>query len=181
MEMWENAKCQIVDAACRKDWELVAKLVDAGHSVHTRSKFNGRNALHYASGYGDLTTVQLLVRRNIDVNESDLAGMTPLHWAARKDHTTVARFLVESGADVMARVKKGVLSGKLPLDLARDGRQAECADYLLGCITSTSWWPHKEVLEFLQAERGVVTSRYSIAPSDANEMNLNQVFPNNFS
>ncbi|MGH9520538.1 MAG: ankyrin repeat domain-containing protein, partial [Terriglobales bacterium] len=49
------------------------------------------------------------------VNSRDKMGETPLHLAAKSDHSDVVEFLLDHGADVNARDSNG---GFTPLDLA---------------------------------------------------------------
>ena len=57
-----------------------------------------------------------------DVNAKNGYGTTPLHWAARKGHTDVAKLLIEHGADVNA---KEDYRGETPLHWAKDANIAQ--------------------------------------------------------
>ena len=61
------------------------------------------------------------------VRKSKLFGKTPLHIAAEKNYSDVARVLVERGAKVM--ILDG--SGKTPLDLAGQEGHSKCIQLLL--------------------------------------------------
>jgi len=72
--------------------------------------------LSEAVRHGDEATVKALLRQriiNVDAAEGD--GSTPLHWAAYGDHVTLARLLLEAGADVNATTR---LRAETPLHLA---------------------------------------------------------------
>jgi uncharacterized protein len=57
---------------------------------------------------GDIAAVQDLVRKGANVNFPDEElGDRPLHRAAMQGHSEVARFLIESGADVNAACNLG--------------------------------------------------------------------------
>ena len=64
-----------------------------------------RSTLHGAAGRGDIDTVyELLVEDEVDINDFDANGNTPLHWAALRGHLSVVDVLLEHGT---------------PLDLAK--------------------------------------------------------------
>ena len=58
--------------------------------------------------------MRALLEERIDVNASQVDGMTALHWAARHDDLETAKLLVRAGADVNAANRYGVT----PLTLA---------------------------------------------------------------
>ena len=53
-------------------------------------------------------------------------GLTALHIAAWKGHTSVVEFLIQSGADLLAKAQ----NGKTALQLAQEENQHECATIL---------------------------------------------------
>ena len=56
-------------------------------------------ALYEAAKSGNLERVQVLMKRGVDMNNSN-KGRTPLFVASRYGHSAVVRFLVEQGADM---------------------------------------------------------------------------------
>ena len=83
--------------------------------------------IHDAAREGDLNKVQQLVEREfVSVNAKDNTGETPLHWASRKGHMSVVKYLLGKGADI--HVKNN--HGNIPL---------HC----------TSWYGHLPVVKFL--------------------------------
>ena len=69
---------------------------------------------------GNEALVRLLVAVGADVNMSPsgelavehiLAGQTPLYGAAKKGHSSICRFLIESGADVNAETMVSACGG----------------------------------------------------------------------
>ncbi|MDR1932662.1 MAG: ankyrin repeat domain-containing protein [Spirochaetales bacterium] len=58
-------------------------------------------ALIWAARHNLAPLAELMLARGVSVNERDIIGNTPLHWAVR--YPEMVRFLVEHGADVNAR------------------------------------------------------------------------------
>jgi glycerophosphodiester phosphodiesterase len=84
--------------------QIVQMLVDAGVDVNWSDR-TGETALHVAARFGHAECAEVLIRgaqhqkANLDVAESSFAW-TPLHIAAVDGHMSVARLLVDAGADV---------------------------------------------------------------------------------
>ena len=62
----------------------------------------------------DQQSVRALIEKSVDVNATQVDGMTALHWACRHDDLEMAKLLVETGADVNTTNRYGVT----PLTLA---------------------------------------------------------------
>mmetsp|Transcript_20519 Transcript_20519/g.32095 ORF Transcript_20519/g.32095 Transcript_20519/m.32095 type:complete len:146 (+) Transcript_20519:127-564(+) len=58
-----------------------------------------KTALHFACCRGDPQAIIQTIMDGIDVNAQDDKLCTPLHVAARYNHTEVCRFLMSQGAD----------------------------------------------------------------------------------
>lgn len=61
----------------------------------------GRTPLHYAAATGNLSDVRRMIEDGLDVNASDTAGWTPLHFAAAAQpeaHDVVADLLAAGAA-----------------------------------------------------------------------------------
>ncbi|KAH8163300.1 hypothetical protein CIB48_g4930 [Xylaria polymorpha] len=87
----------------------LAFLVDHGADLGARDKL-GRTAVHYAAALADENDVEkLLTLSNIDVNQADDDGWTPLMWASLQRRTWnldyVAKVLIDRGADIWVRGK----------------------------------------------------------------------------
>ncbi|AEJ19232.1 Ankyrin [Gracilinema caldarium DSM 7334] len=84
---------------------------------------DGLSPLHYASRYGHLGIVQLLLERKADVNVKDSSGTTPLHEAARGGYLDIMQLLIRSGALVNAQDAKGnsALHIVMPTIVRKDG------------------------------------------------------------
>jgi truncated hemoglobin YjbI len=99
-----------------------------------RERYAGRTLLHAASGYGNLTMVELLLRLGADPNAQDGGGHTPLYCLAngyRASHgADVVRTLARSGANVNA--SDGV-KHCTPLHMAARRGNLQIAEALLDC------------------------------------------------
>jgi len=111
--------------------EICGLLIDAGADIHV--VIQGMTLLHnVALSTGDeketaelLRTAELLIAKGLDVNARATGGeikdATPLHAAAGKGNVSVARLLIQKGADVKAR---GFYDSVTALHLAaRNGHQ----------------------------------------------------------
>jgi ankyrin repeat protein len=67
-----------------------------------------------------------LINYGADINKTDCNGNTPLHTAASKGNFEVVKFLVEAGANPIAKNSKG----KTPLDLANEGSYPATVEFL---------------------------------------------------
>ena len=111
-------------AARSADVELMHLLLDKGADPKLVGKDN-QTALMVASGVAwtdhikgteaeALEAVKLCVSLGLDVNAATDKGETALHGAAHRGADTIAKYLVEKGANVNAHNKRGFT----PLDLA---------------------------------------------------------------
>jgi ankyrin repeat protein len=111
-------------AARSADLELMKLLLDKGADPKLVGKDN-QTALVVSAGVGyndhirgteaeALEAVQLCVSLGLDVNAATDKGETPLHGAAHRGADSITKFLVEKGANVNARNKRGFTA----LDLA---------------------------------------------------------------
>ena len=111
-------------AARSADVELMHLLLDKGADPKLVGKDN-QTALIVAAGVGytdhikgteaeALETVKLLLSLGLDVNAGTDKGETPLHGAAHRGSDLIAKYLIDNGANVKARSKRGFTA----LDLA---------------------------------------------------------------
>jgi ankyrin repeat protein len=75
----------------------------------------------------DRAAIRTLLHQRVDVNESQVDGMTALHWAAYRDDLDTAELLVRAGANVKAANRYGVT----PLSLACTNGNTAMVDMLL--------------------------------------------------
>jgi len=71
------------------------------------------------------------------VNESDLEGAVPLHWAAFGGHEDIVDMLLRAGASTDMRATSGDWSGMRPVDVVRVP--------LLGAPRVVLYWWHSTV------------------------------------
>ena len=103
----------------RNSHRCVDRLLALGRHV-TSAEPNGRTALHYAAGYGDGGAIRVLLEANADVNQMDVAGITPVACAALKQQHGVIAVLLAAGADPTLAARQGVWAGRSAVDMARD-------------------------------------------------------------
>lgn len=103
--------------------ESIKILIELGADVNTKEQISGRTALIAASGTRSSYIVEALIRAGANVNAQDNEGHTPLiSAAARQDglnRPSVVKILLDAGADVEAKVAKGVFAGKTALAWAK--------------------------------------------------------------
>lgn len=81
-------------------------LIEKGAPLDYQDPGCGLSALMVASRYGLLTAVVTMLNRSDKesvkkiLNLQDIQGNTALHHAARNNHHLIAKFLIESGADM---------------------------------------------------------------------------------
>lgn len=87
--------------------EMVQLLIERGAGVQSRNKF-GRTALHMALSRTTAMQqeiISILINAHIDVEAKDDDGRSPLGIALKRDTSTIARQLLEHGADVEAVIE----------------------------------------------------------------------------
>lgn len=104
----ENA---LMLAALNGDIGLVKLLIDKDAEVNKK----GWAPLHYAAANGHDDVVQLLIDHSAYLDTPSPNGTTPLMMAARGNHITTMKVLLDAGAD--ARVKNQI--GMTALDFAK--------------------------------------------------------------
>ena len=131
--------------------------------------------LFHAADEGDLSTVQSLVERGVDVNASGELGLTALHAAAIMGRKEVVEFLLAKGANINATDEYGAT----PLCWAIGGDQYEVVRLLMeqGADVNTAtvegetplWaaltWDEPNLAEFLIARDAEVDTARRISPA----------------
>ena len=105
----------VADAARKKAWEKVRRLVEQGGNVNCVDRF-WLTALNYAIRYGNSDICSFLLSRGANVNQTDKYGNTPLHLAAYRHYVDICQLLVDHKADVTSVNNEG----ETPLHIAVD-------------------------------------------------------------
>ncbi|MDP1608059.1 MAG: ankyrin repeat domain-containing protein [Chlamydiales bacterium] len=79
-------------------------LIEKGANVHIRDPKDSSLIL-IATLFGCLKVVQELLKRGVDINQTDNRNLTPLYQAAGKDKSEVLRFLLEHGAQESINIR----------------------------------------------------------------------------
>lgn len=88
--------------------DIVRLLIDKG-AIAKKPDHYGRTPFHLAAKSGGIDTIRTLVDYGAGNFEPDDEGDTPLHYAVSYADESVIRFLISmTGADVLARNKKGI-------------------------------------------------------------------------
>ena len=135
-------------------------LIQRGAKVNSRNK-HGSLPIHYACIHGHLDTVKLVSKGNNFTSTNDYRR-TPLHFASLNGHTSVAKYLIQCGAELNSIDKDGYMpmhlacihgqldtvvllnskgsdftsknnDGHTPYHLALVNRHTSIADYLMQC------------------------------------------------
>ena len=91
-------------AALHGDLDTARVLLKRGAQVNSK----GWTPLHYAASAGQLEMVAWLLDNHAYIDAGSANGTTPLMLAAREKRTTIARYLVEQGADPSLRNEAGM-------------------------------------------------------------------------
>ncbi|RLM91357.1 hypothetical protein C2845_PM08G29890 [Panicum miliaceum] len=141
LERWEL----VMTAARRGDLQSLETLLGKRAGVRGRDQY-GLTALHLAAIKGHCDAVALLAGSGcMDIECEDVEGHRPLHLAVEGGHAEVVELLLDMGADVNARTRRGAT----PLQMAEAmgyeaiaqllcGRGAEVAAAPALCIASSS-------------------------------------------
>uniref|UniRef100_A0A1I7YMH4 PH domain-containing protein n=1 Tax=Steinernema glaseri TaxID=37863 RepID=A0A1I7YMH4_9BILA len=115
---------ELVEAAKRGDLKAVLRLIANG--VDINMSYKGTSALHAAVDQAQTVMMEFLILNSAKINSVDSQLDSPLHIAARKGHTLAVCQLMKRGADKHLKNHHG----KIPLDLAVDGKYADIVTLL---------------------------------------------------
>lgn len=118
---------RVADAAMQGDVAAVRTLLSQGADVNG-ALGDGMTALHWAADHDDVELTGLLLKAGADAKAGTRIGLhTPLHVAAAKGSSRVARALLAGGSDVNALTG----TGAAPLHFAANSGSADTVRVLL--------------------------------------------------
>jgi uncharacterized protein len=150
-------------AARSADLELMHLLLDKGADPKLVGK-DKQTALMVAAGvaYNDhikgteaeaLEAVKLCVSLGLDVNAATDKGETALHGAAHRGADTIAKYLIDNGADVKARNKRGFTALDLAMGMGGyNGGPGPVHETTAALIRQAGGEPGQEIKETAKAE-----------------------------
>jgi ankyrin repeat protein len=113
--------------------KILAEIVGQQFDINTRFEDGNTLLTLAASKDHTLESLHLLLAKGADPNVRDTAGHAPLHIASFKGHTSFIAPLIEAGADIDARLEKGVPTSRCSIHLACEGGHLETVQVLLDC------------------------------------------------
>jgi len=111
----------------KKYEKILEYLLKNGVDPNVKRNDNAQTALFRAVDLQALPLVKKLIKAGAEINLKDIWGLTPLHYAARKESYSVAETLVKAGADVNAQDEYGFT----PLHEAIENEQGHIMAFLL--------------------------------------------------
>ncbi len=151
---------KLVTAILENDLKTTEKLLKKGLSANTKDQLE-TPILQLAAQQGNYELVKLLVEYNVNVNEMNRVGQTPLAWAARFGHLAIVALLLKSGADptitgntyqltplIGAAVNGNVAIGSL---LIQNGATIDTKDIVnnASALHWTLWYKHEAFAKLL--------------------------------
>lgn len=89
---------QLIQAAERKETEIIKKLIEDGVDINTKDS-EGRTATMIATYNNDVETAKFLIRAGADVNIQDNMKNNPFLYAGAEGYVEILKLTIEAGAD----------------------------------------------------------------------------------
>ena len=117
----EDEELSLHSCASAGDYEGLAELLKEEGVDANEKDAEGRTALHFSCGYGEIKCAELLIEAGADAAAVDRNKNTPLHYAAGYGRKDATELLVKAGASCTALNS----DGKSPVDVAKLNKQAD--------------------------------------------------------
>jgi hypothetical protein len=95
----EEEEINLHAAASDGNAEQLQQLLEAADCDVNQADEEGRTALHFAVGYGEIECAKLLIKAKANVDIKDSNQNTPLHYAAGYGQADSVKLLLDNGAD----------------------------------------------------------------------------------
>lgn len=136
-ELKKVALTTVLQAIATSQSEQVERLLKAGLDPNTVDGPEKKcSLLHWAAGFSDPSTVQILIQEGARIDAQDNDGLTPLHEALKRQSAEVSTILIEAGADLNLQVQSGPLKGNSALDMIEQA-EARLSEPLKALISSS--------------------------------------------
>lgn len=89
---------QLIQAAERKETEIIKKLIEDGVDINTKDS-EGRTATMIATYNNDVETAKVLIRAGADVNIQDNMKNNPFLYAGAEGYVEILKLTIEADAD----------------------------------------------------------------------------------
>lgn len=139
-----RAKFKLFEAVKKDNCTAIPDLLAAGANIYSHNK-TGEPLLCFAKTGA---MVKLLHAAGANVHATDRQGNTPLHWAAKNNHTESAQSLLLAGSCIDTPNN----NGDTPLHLAAHYDRIEAARLLLDAGANTTICNHNEQSPFGRAK-----------------------------
>ena len=117
---------KIIESKKENKHEVLKNLLLMGSDPNLKDS-NGWCALHYASFYGDIESVKILLEFKANIDNFSNNRKIPLHFACCNNHFKIVQFLCENGSDVNFKDENGCS----PLHLSAKNGNTKCVEILL--------------------------------------------------
>ena len=124
---WNKARL----AAVEGDVDTVQLWIDQDPLNVITPYIGGYTLLHLSSRHGQIEISELLLYPfNFQIDVRDIDGNTPFHEAAKSENLKMVQLLIERGASINIKNRKG----KTPLDLAKDGGNSDIYAFIKSAL-----------------------------------------------
>lgn len=120
-----------IQAGVSQHKECFVRYIESNNFDGNESDLDDKTLLHYASEWGHLNCLKILIDSNVDIDYQDDFGWTALEYASRDGHKEAISFLLDHGADPEVTD----ILGQSPLNWAEEKGHHEIVDLIRSYIT----------------------------------------------